>query len=357
MKRLRIAIVGCGYWGQNLLRNFCELDDAEVTLACDFDARSLARAQRRYPAVQVTSNYNDVIGDSRVDAVVIATPVSTHYSFARRALLAGKHVLVEKPLAQTTGEVMDLITLAEDAGKVLMVDHTFLYTSAVRRMKTLVQTGELGELFYFDSVRISLGLVQSDINVLWDLGPHDFSIMDYLCDRTPLSIAATAVRHLNTPYETIAYVTVQCEGNFIAHFHLNWMAPMKVRRTMMGGSRKMVVYDDMEAVEKIKIYDKGVVQTHDPERRERLLTGYRNGDMLAPNLETSEALRVMAGDFVTSIMEDRAPVSDGYCGYRVVRLLEAAQKSIESGGQVVELRPTSERRLAEPALAMNGVSS
>jgi predicted dehydrogenase len=337
MPNLRVAIVGCGYWGQNLLRNFCELDEAEVTMVCDFDSRALVRAKRKYPTIEVTQSYAEVLAHSRVDAVVIATPVSTHYSFAKQALQADKHVLVEKPLAQSTTQVLDLIDLADQRGKVLMVDHTFLYTGAVRRMKSLVESGEIGQLLYFDSVRISLGLVQSDINVLWDLGPHDLSIMDYLCEQEPIAISATGVKHLNTPYENVAYVTVQFESNFIAHFHLNWLAPVKVRRTLVGGSKKMIVYDDMENTEKVKLYDKGIVQNHDPERREKLLTGYRNGDMLAPQLETSEALRLMAREFVSSIQENRAPLSDAQAGYRVVRLLEAAQRSIEENGRLIFL--------------------
>jgi predicted dehydrogenase len=338
MSNLKIAVVGCGYWGQNLLRNFCELEEAEVVMVCDFDPRSLTRAKRRYPSIEVTQSYAEVLADPRVDGVALATPVSTHYPFAKQALQAGKHVLVEKPLAQSTAQVLDLIELAESMGKILMVDHTFLYTGAVRRMKAMVDSGEIGQLLYFDSVRISLGLVQSDINVLWDLGPHDLSIMDYLFEREPVAISATGVKHLNTPHENIAYVTVQFEGNLIAHFHLNWLAPVKVRRTLVGGSKKMLVYDDTENSEKIKVYDKGVVQTQDPERREKMLTGYRNGDMLAPQLDTSEALRLMAREFVASINEKRAPLSDGYAGYRVVRLLEAAQRSIEQNGRMVSLR-------------------
>jgi predicted dehydrogenase len=330
--------VGCGYWGQNLLRNFSELEEAEVVTVCDFDLCALARAKRRYPTIDITDSYKDVIDDPDIEAVVLATPVSTHYPLAKQALEAGKHVLVEKPLAQSSNQVLDLIRIAEQRGKILMVDHTFLYTGAVRRMKALVNSGELGELLYFDSVRISLGLVQEDINVLWDLGPHDISIMDYLCERAPLSVSATAVKHLSTRLENIAYVTVQFEGNLIAHFHLNWLAPVKVRRTLVGGSRKMVVYDDMENSEKVKVYDKGIMQHHDPERRERMLTAYRNGDMLAPKLEPTEALRLMARDFVGSIRENRHPLSDGCAGYRVVRVLEAAQQSIEQNGCSISLQ-------------------
>ena len=350
MSKLRVSVVGCGYWGQNVLRNFCELEEAQVLIACDAEPRSLARSRQCYPTLEVTQNYKDVLADPRVDAVVLATPVSTHYPFAHQALQAGKHVLVEKPLAQSARQVQDLIQLADRTGKTLMVDHTFLYTGAVRRMKTLVDSGEIGDLLYFDSVRISLGLVQSDINVLWDLGPHDLSIMDHLCNREPVSISATGVKHLETPYQNIAYVTVQFEGNLIAHFHLNWLAPVKVRRTLVGGSKKMIVYDDMENSEKVRVYDKGITQNHDPERRAKMLTGYRNGDMLAPNLEGTEALRLMAREFVTSIAEKRAPLSDGHAGLRVVRMLEAAQESIEQNGRVVHLKEAPQQRPVVPTL-------
>ncbi|MCU1305911.1 MAG: oxidoreductase [Acidobacteriaceae bacterium] len=338
MNKLRIGIVGCGYWGQNLVRNFSELDEVEVAAICDFDLNALARIKRRHPSVELRQDFHELIADSRIHGIVIATPVSTHYPFARLALLAGKHVLVEKPLATSTAQVLELIELAERKGKILMVDHTFLYTGAVHRMRALVDAGELGDLLYFDSVRISLGLVQSDINVVWDLGPHDFSIMDHLCKQDPVSISATGMRHLGCPFQNIAYVTAHFEGNMIAHFHLNWLAPVKVRRMLVGGSKKMIVYDDMEATEKVKVYDKGISMNHDPEHRERLLAGYRNGDMLAPNLDAAEALRLMAREFAHSIVEQRAPLSDGYSGYRVVRLLEAAQQSIEQNGRPIELR-------------------
>ena len=338
MNKLRVAIIGCGYWGQNLVRNFSELDEVELAAVSDFDLNALARIKRRHPMVGLRHNYRDVISDPRIDAVIIATPVSTHYPFARQALLAGKHVLVEKPLATSTEHVLDLIDLAARQNRTLMVDHTFVYTAAVRRIKSLIMSGEIGNILYFDSVRISLGLVQSDINVIWDLAPHDFAIMDYLCDSKPVAISATGVKHLNCPFENIAYVTAHFEGSMIAHFHLNWLAPVKVRRTLVGGSKKMIVYDDMEPTEKVKIYDKGISMNHDPERRERMLAGYRNGDMTAPNLDAGEALRVMAREFVGAIAERRPPISDGHAGYRVVQLLEAAQQSIERNGRPVELR-------------------
>jgi predicted dehydrogenase len=338
MNKLRVAIVGCGYWGQNLVRNFAELDEVELAAVSDFDLNALARIKRRYPMVGLRHNYQDVISDPSIDAIVLATPVSTHYPFARQALMARKHVLVEKPLATSTAHVLDLIDLAERYNRTLMVDHTFLYTAAVRRMKALVDSGEIGNILYFDSVRISLGLVQSDINVIWDLAPHDFAIMDYLCDAKPVAISATGMKHLNCPFENIAYVTAHFAGNMIAHFHVNWLAPVKVRRTLVGGSKKMIVYDDMEPTEKIKVYDKGISMNYDPERREKMLAGYRNGDMLAPNLDSGEALRLMAREFVNAIAEKRQPLSDAHAGYRVVRLLEAAQQSIERNGRVVELR-------------------
>jgi predicted dehydrogenase len=352
MSKIKIAIVGCGYWGQNLIRNFAELDEVELKAVCDFDLRAMARIKRRYPSVELKPNFQDIVNDPRIDAVVLATPVSTHYPFARKAMLSGKHVLVEKPLATSTAQVLDLIEVSERYNKTLMVDHTFLYTGAVRRIKSLVESNELGSLLYFDSVRISLGLVQSDINVLWDLGPHDFSILNYLCPQDPVSISTTGMRHMGCPFENIAYVSAQFNDCLIAHFHLNWLSPVKVRRTLLGGSKKMVVYDDMEASEKIKVYDKGISLTHDPEQRQRLLTGYRNGDMQAPNLDTGEALRLMARDFVQSIAEKKAPVSDGYFGYRVVRLLEAAQRSMEQNGRPVELCPSAVSPTPElPALA------
>jgi predicted dehydrogenase len=337
MNRPRVAVIGCGYWGHNLIRNFAELKEVELKAVCDFNLPAMARVKRRYPAVDLVSEYQDIIADPTIDAVVIATPVSTHYPLARKALNAGKHVLVEKPLATSSVQVLELIEIAERRKKVLMVDHTFLYTGAVRRMKSLIDAGEIGDLLYFDSVRISLGLVQSDINVLWDLGPHDFSIMNYLCDQDPVAVSATGMKHLGCPFENMAYVSAHFENNLIAHFHLNWLAPVKVRRTLVGGSKKMIVYDDMEPTEKVKIYDKGVSMNHDPEQRERLLTGYRNGDMLAPNLDSGEALRLMAEDFVSAIVDRRPPLSDAYAGYRVVRLLEMAQSSLEQNGRTLEV--------------------
>ena len=337
MNKVRVAIVGCGYWGQNLIRNFADSTDVQVAAVCDFNLPTLARTKRRYPTVALTQDFQQILSDSSIDAVVIATPASTHYPFAHQALRAGKHVLVEKPMATSTRQALELMELAEKHDRTLMVDHTFIYTGAVRHIRSMIDAGEIGELLYFDSVRISLGLVQGDINVIWDLAPHDFSIMDHLCLKDPIAVSATGAKHLGCAFENIAYVTAHFESKMIAHFHLNWLAPVKVRKTLVGGTRKMIVYDDMEPTEKVRVYDKGITVNHDPHRRERVLAGYRNGDMFAPNLDTSEALRLMVREFIDSITKKRLPISDGYGGYRVVRLLEAAQQSMRLNGQPVEL--------------------
>jgi len=356
MSEVVIAIVGCGYWGQNLVRNFWEQEGARLQVVSDLNGALLARTLRRYPSIEVTGDYREVLRHPGVEAVVLATPLSTHYNFAKQALEAGKHVLVEKPLAQSTAEALELLELAERHRRTLMVDHTFLYTPAVRRMKQLIQAGDIGELLYYDSVRINLGLVQSDTNVLWDLGPHDFSIMEHLCGADPVAVSATAVKHLDCPFENIAYVTVRFDSTLIAHFHLNWLAPVKIRLTLVGGSKKMLVYDDIEPSEKVKVYDRGITVNRDlgAEGRARLLTSYRKGDMLAPYLDTGEALRLMAQEFIDAIREDRPPLSSGLAGYRVVRLLEAAQQSIEQNGREIGLRDPILTRLRDidPAAAL-----
>ena len=353
MNKVRVAIVGCGYWGQNLIRNFAESADVELAAVCDFNLNALARTKRRYPSVELKQDFQQVLSDSHIQAVVIATPASTHYPFAHQALRAGKHVLVEKPLATSTQQVLELMELADKHNRTLMVDHTFIYTGAVRHMRSMIDAGEIGELLYFDSVRISLGIVQSDINVIWDLASHDFSIMDYLCSEDPVAVSAIGAKQIGCAFENIAYVTAHFESKMIAHFHLNWLAPVKVRKTLVGGTKKMIVYDDMETAEKVRVYDKGITVNHDPEHRERVLAGYRNGDVVAPNLDTVEALGLMTSEFIDSIMQERLPISDGYAGYRIVRLLEAAQQSMELNGQPIELtNAISPRRRVDSALAV-----
>jgi predicted dehydrogenase len=342
MKPTTIGVIGCGYWGPNLLRNFFEHERAEVRWICDLDAKRLASLARRYPSVRKSSNYVDLVDDPELDAVVIATPVNTHYRFALDALNAGKHVLVEKPLTASIDEAEELIAAAARNGVNLMVDHTFVYTGAVRKIKELVDNGELGDLLYFDSVRINLGLFQRDINVVWDLAPHDLSLMDYIIGKEAMAVSALGSCHIASGIENIAYVMLQFSDEFIAHFHFNWLAPVKIRRTLLAGSKKMIVYDDIEPTEKIRVYDSGVTKTDiesdsDREDAYRTLVSYRTGDVWVPKLDGTEALRYVCAEFLDSIAEKRTPLTDGRAGLRVVRMLDAAQRSIKQGGIFVPL--------------------
>ena len=341
---ITVGVIGCGYWGPNLLRNFAENESAELRWMCDLDPMRLEVMGRRYPSAETTRECEQLFNDPRLDAVVVSTPVGTHYDYARRALEAGKHVLVEKPLTASEREAEELIALAAAHGLTLMVDHTFIYTGAVRKIKEIVEGGGLGDLLYFDSTRLNLGLFQPDINVVWDLAPHDLSIMDYILDRRPTSVSATGSCHIRAGIENIAYVMLRFPDDFIAHFHFNWLAPVKIRRTLIAGTSKMIVYDDIEPVEKVRVYDSGVtagradgVDAAEDEREAayRTLVSYRTGDVWAPKLDTTEALAHVCREFLGAIRERRAPLTDGHAGLRVVRLLEAAQASIQRGGQPV----------------------
>jgi|SRR5882724_3899777 len=332
-----VGVIGCGYWGPNLLRNFAENEAAELRWICDADEARLAAMRRRYPAAQTSTDYQKLLDDPSLDAIAVVTPVATHFQIARAGLVAGKHLLVEKPLTATAAEAEELNDLAARNQRTLMVDHTFVYTGAVRKMKEIVASGELGDLLYFDSVRINLGLFQKDINVLWDLAPHDLSIMDYLIDRQPDGLSAIGSCHIEPGIENIAYLMMHFPGDFIAHFHFNWLAPVKIRRTMIAGSSKMILYDDIEPTEKVRIYDKGVTTNRvgaDREADYQTLVSYRTGDVWAPKLDSTEALRHVVTEFLDSIRKGRPPLTDGQAGLRVVRLLEAAQQSIKAGGQV-----------------------
>jgi predicted dehydrogenase len=333
MSLINIGVIGCGYWGPNLLRNFAENESAQLRWICDLDEQRLASMSRRYPMAQTTTDYRTVVNDPAVDAVAVVTPVATHYAIAKELLRAGKHVLLEKPLAATVPEAEELCELAEQNQRSLMVDHTFVYTGAVRKMKEIVNSGELGDLLYFDSIRINLGLFQRDINVLWDLAPHDLSIMDYLIERQPHAISALGSSHIERGIENIAYLVMLFPDEFIAHFHFNWLAPVKIRRTMIAGSSKMILYDDIEPTEKVRIYDKGVTASRNRETDYQTLVSYRTGDVWAPKLDSSEALRYVVAEFLDSIRESRPSLTDGHAGLRVVRLLEAAQRSMKNGGQ------------------------
>ena len=339
MDTTSVGVIGCGYWGPNLLRNFAENETAQLRWICDLDQARLASMSRRYPFAKTASDYRHLLDDDELKAVSIVTPVATHYEIAKQFLRAGKHVLIEKPMTSTVSEAEELIELAEQNGLTLMVDHTFIYTGAVRKMKELVASGQLGDLLYLDSVRINLGLFQRDINVLWDLAPHDLSIMDYLIEQQPLAITALGSCHIESGIENIAYLVLLFPNDFIAHFHFNWLAPVKIRRTLIAGSSKMILYDDIEPTEKVRVYDKGVTANRvgDREADYQTLVSYRTGDVWAPKLDSTEALRYVVADFMDSIHRKRKPLADGQSGLRVVRLLTAAQQSIKNGGVAVNL--------------------
>ena len=306
-------------------------------MVSDFKPELLAKVQARYPTIQVTTNCQDIFADPKIDAVAIATPVSTHFDLALAALKAGKHVLVEKPMTVTTDQALRLIDEAERRNRVLMVDHTFVYTGAVRKMRELVVNNGLGDIYYYDSVRVNLGLFQHDINVLWDLAVHDLSIMDYVLPSSPYAVSVTGISHIPRGPENIAYLTLFFDGNLIAHIHVNWLAPVKVRRTLIGGSQKMIVYDDLEPSEKLKLYDKGITVNGNSESVYQMLIGYRTGDMWAPQLDTTEALRTEGLHFIRCIEQGERPITDGEAGLRVVRILEAATQSMKKQGRLVEL--------------------
>ncbi len=338
MKDIKVGIIGCGYWGPNLIRNFNENYQTDLRYACDLNTDRLERIKLRYPHVRATADYKELLKDKSIDAVAVATPVFTHYNLVRDALDAGKHVLVEKPLAPTVKETEKLVSLARKKDLILMVDHTFIYTGAIRRIKEFIAAGELGEMYYFDSVRVNLGLFQHDVNVIWDLAPHDISIMDFLVNEKAIDISATGAVHTAGGMEDVAYVSVRFSGGLIAHFHVNWMSPVKIRRIIIGGARKMVVFDDLDPAEKIKIYDKGIeLSSANKTSVYQSMVQYRIGDMYAPAISNKEALKVEIEHFADCIKNGKTPVTDGEAGLRVVRLLEAADKSLRRGGAKIRL--------------------
>lgn len=345
---IRIGVIGYGYWGPNLVRNFFEASEAEVGCVSDVRPDRLALIGNRYPSIKTTQNFLELVQDPSLDAVAIATPVSTHYELALQALQAGKHVLVEKPLASSTEQVQRLIDMAQKRNRVLMVDHTFVYTGAVRKIRELVDGGNLGEIYYYDSVRVNLGLFQHDVNVLCDLAVHDLAIMDYVLPFRPCAVSATGLSHVPGGTENIAYLTLFFEGSQIAHIHANWLAPVKLRRTLIGASRKMIVYDDLDQSEKVKVYDKGITLNHhqSPEKLYQMLVGYRTGDMWAPQIDVTEALRREVEHFLDCIQRQQEPTTGGFAGLRVVEILQAASLSMNQRGRPVELRQASLEAIA-----------
>ncbi|HYP25658.1 MAG TPA: Gfo/Idh/MocA family oxidoreductase [Blastocatellia bacterium] len=339
-----VGVIGYGYWGPNLVRNFMDSPETTVVGVSDLRPQRLAEVQRRYPSVTAVRDHRELIADNAVDAIAIATPVSSHFDLALQALQAGKHVLVEKPLTSNSEQAQRLIDEADRRGLVLMVDHTFVYTGAVRKIKELTESNQLGEIYYYDSVRVNLGLFQHDVNVIWDLAVHDLSIMDYVLDSTPIAVSATGMSHISGQPENVAYLTVFFPDRQIAHLHVNWLAPVKVRRTLIGGSERMIVYDDLEPSEKIKVYDKGITVSQRPEAVYDLLVSYRSGDMWAPRLNNVEALREEASHFSDCIYRKARPLTDGQTGLRIIRLLEAAEKSLRERGNVIELKTSGENK-------------
>jgi predicted dehydrogenase len=348
---VRVGVIGYGYWGPNLVRNFAESPATQVIAVSDMNEQRLTQARERHPGIGVTTDSDDILNDPDIDAVVIATPVSTHYPLGMATLQAGKHLLMSKPLADTSSHGQSLIDEAASRNLVLMVDHTFLYTGAVRKIKQLIEEGNLGSLYYYDSVRVNLGLFQHDVNVLWDLAVHDLAIMEHVLGEQPCEVAATGATHLPGQPANMAYLTCFFKGSLIAHHHVNWLAPVKVRRTLIGGDRQMIVYDDLEPSEKVKVYDKGVTLRSGSERVYESMVGYRTGDMWAPQVSLTEALRVEAQHFADCIRNGLRPLSDGPSALRVIRILEAAVESMDQRGKPVAIPALLEARATQAAVA------
>ena len=332
---MKFGVIGYGYWGPNVVRNLAGLEDSEVLAIAEMSPAARKRAQKAYPGVKVTADASDVISSLEIDAVAVVTPVWTHFELAKAALLNGKHVFVEKPFTSTIAQGEELINLAQQKNLKIMVDHTFLFTGAVKKIGQLLEEGALGKLYYYDSTRVNLGLFQHDINVLWDLAPHDLSIMDYLIKTGPEAIVATGQKHLNG-HEDVAFMTLYFPEKVIAHINVNWLSPVKVRTTLIGGEKRMLVWNDLEADEKVKVYDKGVNITS-REGVYELLVNYRSGDMWAPQLEQVEALRQELSYFVDCVSTGQDPFNDGCAGLRVVKMLEAASESLNKRGSLVYL--------------------
>jgi predicted dehydrogenase len=335
---ISIGVIGYGYWGPNLVRNFAETAGTKVTAVADLDKAKLELVERRFPLVRTTTNFHDLLGDSSIDAIAIATPVGTHFEFGMAALRAGKHLWVEKPMAETSFQARKLNDEATRRKRVLFVDHTFIYTGAVRKMGEIIKRGDLGRTYYYDSIRVNLGLFQRDVNVISDLAVHDFSILDYLLGEHPVAVSAGGINHFPGTPENLAYITLFYDSGVIAHTNVSWLAPVKVRQILIGGSKKMIMYDDLEPSEKVKVYDKGISFTDDPKQIHEMRVGYRTGDMWAPKLAMTEALRVASDHFVDCIEQSKVPETDGRLGIRVVELIEAATSSMRGRGETVYVK-------------------
>jgi len=334
---INIAVIGYGYWGPNLARNFNNNPELNLFAICDFAPDRLEAASKVFPHVKLTNNLDYIYWDNNIDAIAIATPVSTHFNLAEKALKSGRHVWIEKPLVEDSYKAKVLIDLAEKENKVLFVDHTFIYTGAVKKIKELVDKGELGDLIYYDSTRVNLGLFQQDIDVIWDLAPHDISIMDYLMPFKKLAVSATGASFYSNGHVPKAVLTIFMENNTVGHINVSWISPVKIRQTLIGGTSKMILYDDTQPSEKIRIYDKGVDIVETKEELYRIKVQYRVGDMWAPKIENVEALAVATEHFVDCIMNNKKPITDGEAGLEVVKILEASKHSLAKQGAPITL--------------------
>lgn len=335
---INVGVIGYGYWGPNLVRNLAEVSRVKLAAVADSAPSKLELVKRRFPAVTTTTDYQDLIRDPSIDAIAIATPVSTHFELGMAVLKAGKHLWLEKPMTETSLQARQLLDEAEKRKLILFVDHTFVYTGAVRKMQEIVASGELGKILYYDSSRVNLGLFQHDVNVIADLGVHDFSILDHLLKEHPNAVSAAGINHFPGTPENLAYITMFYDSGTIAHINVSWLAPVKVRQILLGGSNKMITYDDLEPSEKIKVYDKGVSFTDDPKKIYEMRVGYRTGDMWAPKLNEGEALRVAVEHFADCIEKSEPPMTDGRMGLRVVELVEAATSSMRGRGETVHIQ-------------------
>jgi predicted dehydrogenase len=336
---LKVGVVGCGYWGPNLIRNFTQLDSSEVVICADLSEERLAHMKRLYPHLETTKNYKDIFARDDIEAVVIATPPQTHHGIALQALQAGKHLFVEKPLGISTAECEEMVAEADKRKLKLMTGHTFVYTAAVNKVKELIQAGELGDILYISTTRVNLGIFQEAINVVWDLAPHDVSILNYILDSTPDSVAAHGHSYIRGNVEDVAFLTFKYPKSILTHVHVSWLNPNKIRSTTVVGSKKMLVYDDISSLEKIRIYDKGVtVQPHYDTFGEFQLS-YRFGDIFIPKLDDSEPLKVATQHFIDCIRKDLTPRSSGMDGLNVVRVIEASNESLRNSGNMITLNP------------------
>ncbi|KAF0652007.1 Oxidoreductase domain-containing protein [Cyanobium sp. Copco_Reservoir_LC18] len=337
---IKVAVIGYGYWGPNLVRNFAEAEGASLSAVADLDEAKLELVARRFPGLRTTRHFQDLIQDPDIDAIAIATPVSTHFELGMAALRAGKHLWLEKPMTETSLQARQLAEEAAKRNLVVFVDHTFLYTGAVMKMAEIVRAGELGDVYYYDSTRVNLGLFQRDVNVISDLAVHDFSILDYLLEEHPIAVTASGVNHFRGTPENLAFISLFYDSGPIAHVNVSWLAPVKVRQVLLGGSSKMIKYDDLEPSEKLRVYDKGVSFTDDPKQIQEMRVGYRTGDMWAPKLDAAEALRTASEHFITCIEKSLTPRTDARLGVRVVELIEAATSSMRGKGETVHLSRT-----------------